>query len=941
MHAVDWCIVAGLLLCWTVTIFTVRRYTRSVADYLAASRCAGRYLITVSGSTLTLGAFTFIGFFEAYYKAGFPAAWWQLIMTVQFAIVSISGWVAYRFRQTRAMTLAQFLELRYSRRLRIFAGMVAWLSGVVNFGVFPAVGSRFLIHYCGLPDTTGVFALVMAFLLGFGLLFTFLGGQIAILLTDFIQGFFSNLVILVVVFFLLASVGWGRIIEGLSLAPSGQSLVNPFDAAKMEDFNLWFFLIIALMSAYGACAWQSAQGFGVCALNAHEARMAGVLATWRVPGLYLTILLIAVCAYTVMHHPAYAPLAQQAQGVIATIPNTEIQRQMTTPIAMTYLLPPGLLGAFAALILGTTIGSHESFLQAWGSVFVQDVLMPLRARPLEPKQHLRWLRLSSLGVGLLVFCFSFLFRQTEYLHMFFVISYAIFTSGAGAVVIGGLYWKRGTTAGAWAALVTGAVLSIAAVVVRQIENTTQVFSDPARQGDWLCFILGKIASRNPAVLSVSVAAIACTVYVLVSLLYRRSVFNLDQMLHRGQYVVQELRGTSAVAPSRGWRAWIGMGNEFTRSDQIVYLSSLAFTALLIAVFLIGTIYNIFVTVPAASWVRFWGIYATVVLAVSVIIAILLTIGGVYDLKQMLRLLARIKRNPLDDGTVIDHQNRDERREAPQPNPGMPDDKPLLRSVAQVLRAFDLGAASETRHLGGTATPKFAVQVPTGRFVVRARPAEFADEKFVRFDHECLWRLAERSLPVPCPRRRADGTSWFETDQGVFEVLSWIEGDLFRKGDRAAIAEIGRFLARFHLALSENIPAGKEGVLREDHPDLLVVYVEQLRELARTPQELAQVNRLAGQLELVRASLERELYPRLPQAVIHGDIHPGNVKFRGAEVAAVYDFDYLSQQARCRDLVDALMFFAAGRRRRLDPDDIRSLTQPFVLQQFSFWVRPAV
>lgn len=663
----DWCIVAGLLACWTVTIFAVRRYTRSVADFLAANRCAGRYLIALSSSTLTLGAFTFIGFFEAYYKAGFPAAWWQLLMTVQYAIISISGWVAYRFRQTRAMTLAQFLELRYSRKLRIFAGMVAWVSGVVNFGVFPAVGARFLIHYCGLPDTTLVFALIMAFLLGFGLLFTLLGGQIAILLTDFIQGFFSNVVLLLVVFFLLGTVGWTRIIEGLSITPGGQSLINPFDAAKMEDFNLWFFLIIAAMSVYGAGAWQSAQGFGVCALNAHEARMAGVLTTWRVPGLYLTILLIAVSAYAVMHHPAWTPIAQQAQTVISKIPNTEIQRQMTTPIAMTFIIPPGLLGAFAALILGTSIGSHESFLQSWGSVFVQDVVMPLRSRPLEQKQHLLWLRLSSVGVGVLVFLFSFLFRQTEYLHMFFVISYAIFTSGAGAVVIGGLYWKHGTTAGAWTALVSGAVLSIAAVAVRQLENTTHAFSNPAHRDNWLYLALGKIASYNPAVLSISVAAIACTAYVLVSLTYRRTEFNLDRMLHRGAYVVAEPQGASAVAPIRGWRSWIGMGQEFTRSDQVLYLSSLTFTALLIAVFVLGSIYNAFVKVPTASWTRFWAAYTVIVLAVTVIITLLLAIGGFRDLKQMLRLLGRLKRNPLDDGMVIDHQNRDEHSAEPEPD----------------------------------------------------------------------------------------------------------------------------------------------------------------------------------------------------------------------------------------------------------------------------------
>jgi Ser/Thr protein kinase RdoA (MazF antagonist) len=264
------------------------------------------------------------------------------------------------------------------------------------------------------------------------------------------------------------------------------------------------------------------------------------------------------------------------------------------------------------------------------------------------------------------------------------------------------------------------------------------------------------------------------------------------------------------------------------------------------------------------------------------------------------------------------------------NLDMSDDELLSRCVAKVLHAFGLGAASAVRRLGGTATPKFAVQVPEGRFVVRARPAEFAEERLIRFDHESLWRLAERGLPVPRPRRRADGTSWHHTEQGVFEVLSWVEGDSFREGDRAAIAALGGFLARFHSALEKDIPPGKEGVLREDHPDLLVVYVKQLQQRCRTPDDIVQTDRLAQQLELVRQSLDQNLYPKLPQAVIHGDIHPGNVKFKGAEVAAVYDFDYLSPQARCRDLVDALMFFAASRRHRLNPDDIRSLTQPFVL-----------
>jgi Ser/Thr protein kinase RdoA (MazF antagonist) len=269
---------------------------------------------------------------------------------------------------------------------------------------------------------------------------------------------------------------------------------------------------------------------------------------------------------------------------------------------------------------------------------------------------------------------------------------------------------------------------------------------------------------------------------------------------------------------------------------------------------------------------------------------------------------------------------------------MAEPNPVPACVEDVLRAFELGPATRFHGLGGTATLKFAVDVPEGRFVVRARPTEFAAEPQIRFDHESLRRLAEQGLPVPRPRRRADGTSWFRGEQGVFEVLSWIEGDAFHTGNRAAIAALGTFLGQFHQVLSEHIPLGKEGMLREDHPDLLEVYVEQLRGLGQSGQDTAQVERLAQQLQLVRQRLDQDLYPRLPRAVIHGDIHPGNVGFRGAKVAAVYDFDYLGVQARCRDLVDALMFFAANRRQVINPDDIRSLTQPFTpSREWSSWL----
>ncbi|MBP7276069.1 MAG: sodium:solute symporter, partial [Kiritimatiellae bacterium] len=149
----DWLILIASLAPIFYGAMRSRQQMRSVADFLAAGRTAGRYLLTVASGMAALGAISIIGEFELMYKSGFCQAWWGLSMGAVVVILSVSGWVVYRFRQTRALTLAQFFEARYSRNFRVFAGLVAFISGLINFGIFPSVGSRFFIFYLGLPPT--------------------------------------------------------------------------------------------------------------------------------------------------------------------------------------------------------------------------------------------------------------------------------------------------------------------------------------------------------------------------------------------------------------------------------------------------------------------------------------------------------------------------------------------------------------------------------------------------------------------------------------------------------------------------------------------------------------------------------------------------------------------------------------------------------------------
>ena len=45
MHLVDWIILAAVVTGVSVVAYSTKRYTRSVADFLAANRCAGKYLL--------------------------------------------------------------------------------------------------------------------------------------------------------------------------------------------------------------------------------------------------------------------------------------------------------------------------------------------------------------------------------------------------------------------------------------------------------------------------------------------------------------------------------------------------------------------------------------------------------------------------------------------------------------------------------------------------------------------------------------------------------------------------------------------------------------------------------------------------------------------------------------------------------------------------------
>jgi len=682
----DWLIVLFLLVGMFYSVHISKELMKSVTDFLSAGRTAGRYVISVSSGVAGLGAISIISFLEVGYIGGFALSWWGLSQGVIVIAIAMSGWVVYRFRQTRSLTLAEFFEKRYSRNFRIFAGILAFICGLINFGIFPAVGSQFFMTYCGIPDYIygiPMYPVLMIFLLSIALYFVNIGGQIAVIIADFFQGIFVISVLFTITIYFYLNVSWDQVsyslqqtpiklakeeiqelnndvsfqlltkieqdskIEGINEKYENSSKINPFKTSRVEDFNFWYFFIGLIGIMYGTLSWQGHQAYNSSAKSAHEAKMAAVLGDIRWKPQATFIFLVPVLIYVYMNHPDFQSVANSVNMSLQSLSTDTLQSQMRAPVVLSEILPIGLLGAFAAMMLAAFISTHDTYLHSWGSIFIQDVIMPFRKKPFDKDEHIKVLRYSIFGVAVFIFLFSLFFRQSQEIALYFAVTFAIFAGGVGAVIIGGLYWDKGTTEGAWTAMILGAFVGVSGTVIPQIPDTWLSETNTFVLLKNIIVLLKKINGIEYYAIGMASSAIS---YIGVSLVTFKEKVDMDKLFNRGKYSIEGELNIVDEEVKIGWKIF-GIGREFTKTDKLIYLISYVSNIFWFIIFIIGTIYNLYNPVSDASWMAFWGYFVIINLVYSFFVIIWFTIGGFMDLKKMIHSLKSDERDDDDDGWV--------------------------------------------------------------------------------------------------------------------------------------------------------------------------------------------------------------------------------------------------------------------------------------------------
>ncbi len=685
MALLDWIIVLLVFCVLGFIAYKTKQYVKGVDDFLAANRCAGRYLLTLADGMAGLGAIGIIATFQQYYGSGFGGAWWSNIMAPIMLILPLTGFIIYRFRESRVMTIAEFYEKRYSRRFRIFAGILAFIAGIINYGVFPQVTARFFIYFCGIPEITfniGEFTVnvtlgfVMAVLLCTALVITFRGGQIAIMVTDFLQAQYVNIVFLMLLFILLWKFGISDLFESMKVANAdgGQSMLNPFDQDKLPDFTLGFFLIMAFNAIYSYMAWQGNQGYNCSARSPHEAKMARILGAWRQTGTWAVIALIPMFAYMIMNSSNYEAEAAIAQAAIENLGDEGLQRQLEVPIIMSKMLPIGMTGLFVAAMLAAAISTDDTYLHSWGSIFIQDVYLPLtNQNELAPEQHLGLLKKSIFGVAVFVWVFGMIFPLYEYIFMYWAITGAIYIGGAGSVIIGGFYWKRATKQGAWAGMITGSLLAVTGVLLNNIFYPIIL---PKLQdmypGSTFVDFFGDSFMWDGAECMFFASITAVTMFILFSLLSKPEPdFNMDKLLNRGKYRVKQDHELDQEVEERLedrpiWQKAMGIDKEYTTFDKFIAYSILAWMLFWFVIFIVGTLLGLIhrndegsvihawipdflrdLTVMVYTgtddgWAKYWIFQQGVTIAVGCVTVVWFLWGGFRDLRELLKTLKRVK-----------------------------------------------------------------------------------------------------------------------------------------------------------------------------------------------------------------------------------------------------------------------------------------------------------
>lgn len=445
----DWLIVAVYLLGTLAIGLYVNRFVGSMSDYIVAGRSLRSYLgvATMVGSELGLVTVMYAG--QTGFTGGLAAMHIGVIAGVITLLIGWTGFIVVPLRRMGVMTIPEFYGKRFTPGVRIFGGLVLAVAGILNMGLFLKAGALFLTALMGLHDPTAV-NLVMTALLVLVLIYTILGGMVSVVITDYLQFVVLSVGMIGTCVLAYQNLGWDRIVETVAVVHGDQGF-DPFhDEGFGPTYVIWMIFTAGIVSS---AVWQTAVMRACAADSTHTVRR---LYMWSSIGFLIRFLIpqfLGVCALTWFWSDE---LGRQVfftePGDVVASPEVTLQAM---PLFLAQLLPVGLIGLVGAAMLAAFMSTHDSYLLCWASVLAYDVVEPLSRGRVSTKTCLLLARVFIALIGMFLLVWGLWFPLGQNLWDYMAVTGALYFTGAFAVLLAGLYWRKASSFGAYLALASG------------------------------------------------------------------------------------------------------------------------------------------------------------------------------------------------------------------------------------------------------------------------------------------------------------------------------------------------------------------------------------------------------------------------------------------------------------------------------------------------------
>lgn len=454
----DWVIVAVYLLISVIIGVTVKKYATGMTNYIGAGRSVGTWLGVATMTGTELGLVTVMYSAEKGYKGGFAAFHIAVLAGVVTLMVGVTGFIVASLRRHEVLTIPEFYERRFGRKTRILGGIMLAFAGILNMGLFLQVGSKFIVGITGLSQDAGlVLPIVMTTLLVLVLVYTVLGGMISVIITDYIQFVVLSIGLVVTTILAINHLGWENIFATIE-SKMGAKGFDPL--AADSQFGVEYVIWMAMLGLVGCAVWPTAVARALAMESPQAVKRQYMWSSISFTIRFLIPYFWGICAFVfiVTKAPDLAALIPVDQGdfdAFGKPGGKPVGVLYAMPIFLGRILPAGLIGIISAAMIAAFMSTHDSYLLCWSSVITQDVVAPMRRNELSAKSRVTLTRCLIIAIGVYIWIWGMFYKGGDDIWDYMAITGAIYFTSAFALLVGGLYWKRASSTGAFCALLAG------------------------------------------------------------------------------------------------------------------------------------------------------------------------------------------------------------------------------------------------------------------------------------------------------------------------------------------------------------------------------------------------------------------------------------------------------------------------------------------------------